>query len=183
MAAVDLNSTDQPDALIELAWKSGLDRRDVIRAGSDAAKLLLATERYDVVTRFWPVPRPLEAVDHWADNAGNEIAEGLRPFGSALVPGCVFGALVAHFLVAPFMSDYSGDWAMVFIIVASIIVIGFVFKLLIERTLKRRVAALDEQQAFDIVIDQLRRGKAASPRVIPIAVTRLKRRLAPAAGQ
>lgn len=177
MADVDLSTCEQPDELVQLAWNAGLDRKAVIGAGSDAAALLLAGERHDLVKLFWPVPRPLEVIDRWADNTGSQIAEGIRPFGSALVPGCALGALVAHFLVAPHMSPNRGNWAMAAIIVASIIGLGVVFKILIEKAVQRRVAQLDETTALALMLEQLRRGMVACPKVVPIAVTQMRRRL------
>jgi hypothetical protein len=178
VANLDFSTCEKPDELLQLAWNAGVDRKVVIGIGSDAAALLLASEKTSLVTRFWPVPRPLEGVDRWAGNDSDQLAEGMRPFGSALVPGCVLGALVAHFLVAPFMSETAGLWALLVILVASIIGVGFVFKVLIERAVQRRAARLDETSAFAIVLEQVRQGMAASPKVVPIAIKLMRQKLA-----
>jgi hypothetical protein len=121
LADVDFAKCDQPDELIELAWNAGLDKKAIIREGSDAARLLLAGERNEIVTLFWPVPRPLEAVDRWSENTYSQVSEGLRPFASAVVPGCALGYFITSFFFAPRMSEGSGLTAMVWIIVASIV--------------------------------------------------------------
>lgn len=179
MADVDFAKCEQPDELIQLAWNAGLDRKALVREGSDAARLLLAGERNEVVTLFWPVPRPLEAVDRWSENprTATGTSETLRPFASAVVPGCVLGSLVTHFFVAASMSEDSGLTAQVWIIVASIAVLGVMFKVLVGVALRRRVARLDEESALNIVLDQLRRGMSVSPALVPRAVTWIHRAL------
>jgi hypothetical protein len=174
---VDFAKCDQPDELIELAWNAGLDKKAIIREGSDAARLLLAGERNEIVTLFWPVPRPLEAVDRWSENTYSQVSEGLRPFASAVVPGCALGYFITSFFFAPRMSEGSLT-AMVWIIVASIVVLGILFKLLIGAALRRRVGRLDEQSALDVVLAQLRRGKLVCPKVVPLAVKNMRRGLA-----
>lgn len=178
MADLDFANIEQPDELIERAWTAGLDRKSIIREGSDAARLLLAGERNEIVTLFWPVPRPLEAVDRWSENPSSAIAESLRPFASAVVPGCVVGALITQFFVAPRLSEDAGLSALIWLILGSIVVLGVMFKVMIDMTLRKRVAQLDEQSAFSIVLERLRRGMVVSPQVVPIAVKLLRRWLA-----
>ena len=177
---VDLAKSDQPDELIQLAWNAGLDKKTVIREGSDAARFLLAGERNEIVTLFWPVPRPLEAVDRWSNNSRDATgtSEAVRPFASAVVPGCALGFLVTRLLVAPRMPQSEGLAALLVIILASIVALGVIFKLLIGAALRRQVAQLDDEKARDIVLDQLRRGMVVSPAVVPIAVKGLRRGLA-----
>ena len=175
VADVDFAKVEQPDELIQQAWNAGLDKKAVIREGSDAARLLLAGERNEVVTLFWPVPRPLEAVDRWSENPHTAITETLRPFASAVIPGCVLGYLVTQFLVAPHVSEDSTLSSMTSIIVASVLVVGVLFKVLIGLALRRRVAKLDAQTAFDIVLERLRRGMVVSPAVVPLALKWIRR--------
>lgn len=170
---------ERPDSLIQLAWEAGLDKKAVIREGSDAAGLLLAGERSELITLFWPVPRPLEAVDRWSGNSHpvtGATAE-LRPFASAVVPGTLLGSLVTQFLVAPWLSENGGLSALVLIIVASNAVVGVLFKVLIEGGLRRQVARLDEESALAIVLDQLRTGMAGHPAMVPRAVTRTRKEI------
>lgn len=180
VADVDFAACEQPDALIELAWSAGRDKTAVIRAGADAASLLLAGERDELTTLFWPVPRPLEAVDRWSGNTHpvTGTSEQLRPFASAVVPGCALGSLVTRLVVAPRLSEDDGLTAMVGIIVTSIAVLGVVFKLLIEAALRRQVARLDEHAALAVVLAQLRRGMHMKPALVPRACVWIRRGLA-----
>lgn len=177
---VNLTNSEQPDELIQLAWNAGLDRKAVIREGTDAAMLLLAGERNEIATLFWPVLRPLEVVDRWSENPRpvTGTSEKLRPFASAVVPGCVVGYLATRLLVAPRMSEDSGLSALVWIIVASIVVLGVVFKLLIDGALRRRAAQLDEQTALAIVLEQLRLGMTVNAALVPRACVWIRRGLA-----
>lgn len=179
MADLDFGNNEKPDELIQHAWDAGLDRKAVIREGSDAARLLLAGERNEIVTLFWPVPRPLEAVDLWSQNPRSAVPEKLRPFASAVVPGCVVGACITHFFVASHLSEDVGLSALMWIIIGSIVALGVIFQTLIAITLRRRVARLDEQSAFSIVRERLQRGMVVSPAVVPIAVKLLRRGLSP----
>ena len=164
---------EQPDTLIQAAWSSGADKKAVINEGTDAAMLLLAGERNQIVTLFWPVPRPLEAVARWADNprpvAG--IAEGVRPFASAVIPGCVLGYIITQGVT------HGGLTALVWTIVGTIIGLGLVFKLLIGAALRRQAARLDEQSAFAIVLDQLRLGMTVNAALAPRAAEWIRRGL------
>jgi hypothetical protein len=94
------------------------------------------------------------------------------------VPGCALGYLVTRFFVG--MSANSGLTALVWIIVASIVALGLVFKVLIGVALRRQVARLDEESALSIVLGQLRRGMARNPALVPRAVTWIRRALADA---
>ncbi len=180
VADVDFASCEQPDQLIQLAWNAGLDKKLVIREGTDAAMLLLAGERNELATLFWPVPRPLEAVARWSENPRPVAAtsEKLRPFASAVVPGCLLGYLATRFLVAPRMSEDSGLTALVLIIVASIVALGVMLQLLIGAALRRRIARLDDESALTIVLEQLRVGMTANAALVPRAVTWIRRGLA-----
>lgn len=180
---MDFARCEQPDELIQLAWNAGFDRRAVIREGVDAAGLLLAS-RNAIVTLFWPAPRPLEAVDRWSENphADPDVSETLRPYASAVVPGCVLGAAVTHFVVASRMSEGHGLAALVGIIVASNAVLGVVFKLLIEAALRRQVARLDAETALGIVLEQLRLGMTVNARLVPRACVWIRRGLATQTG-
>jgi hypothetical protein len=172
VANVDFATCEQPDELIQLAWNAGVDKKTVIREGADAARLLLAGERNELVTLFWPVPRRLEAVSWWSEAprpvAG--IPAGLRPFASAVVPGCIVGALVATLMG-------SGKTAMVGVIVATIVVIGVVLKVLIDASLKRQAARLDDEAALAIVLDALRTGMRRNAALIPRACVWIRRGL------
>ena len=180
MPDVDLTKSERPDELIQLAWNAGVDRKTVISEGTDAAMLLLAGERNQIATLFWPVPRPLEAVARWSENprpiAG--ISENLRPFASAVVPGCVVGYLLARVVFASRISEGSSLLALVGIIVASIAVIGFVLQMLIGASLRRQVARLDEESALAIVLEQLRLGMTVNAALVPRAVVWIRRALA-----
>lgn len=180
MADVDFTKVEQPDELIQLAWHAGFDRKAVIREGSDAAHLLFVNVESDLRTLFWPVPRRLEAVDRWSENARpvTGVSESLRPFASAVIPGCVLGSLITWFLVAPRVSEDHALTAMTWIIVASTAVLGIVLKVWIGATLRRQAARLDEEAALKIVLDELRAGMIACPEVVPRAVTRIRRGLA-----
>ena len=70
-----------------------------------------------------------------------------------------------------------GLTALVWIIVASIIGLGIVFKVLIGMTLRRRVARLDEASALNIVLEQLRLGMVVNPALVPRAVTWIRREI------
>lgn len=165
VADVDFTKVEQPDELIQLAWNAGLDRKAVIREGTDAARLLLAGERNELVTLFLPVPRPLEAVALWSGNrrpvAG--VPEELRPFASAVVPACIGGALLAHFLAI------RGTVQMVGMIAATFLLLGVMLKVLIGASRKRQVARLDDDAAFAIVLDALRDGMKRNAARIPRA--------------
>lgn len=168
---------ERPDLLIQLAWEAGLDKQAVIREGSDAASLLLAGERTELLTLFWPVPRPLEAVDRWSENSGARTTESLRPFASAVVPGTVLGSLATHVWIAPWLSESGGLVALVVSIGASIAIVGVLFEVLIEHGLRRQVARLDEQSALALVLEQLRAGMAANPAMVPRALTRTRKEI------
>lgn len=173
MADADVATSEQPDELIQLAWNAGHDKKTVIREGTDAARYLLAGERNDFVTLFWPVPRPLEAVSHWSENrrpiAG--ITEGMRPFASAVVPACITGGLIAHF------KAIGGTLAIVGIIAAVFVVLGSVFTVLIGASIRRQVARLDDDTAFAIVKDAVRAGMRRTPARIPRACERIRQGL------
>jgi hypothetical protein len=164
VADVDFATCEQPDELIQLAWNAGLDRMLVIREGTDAAGLLLASEREKLVALFWPVPRRLEAVRRWSENPSRQedINAGLRPWASAVVPGCIGGALVANALDG-------GEMVIVGMIVAMNVVLGVVFKVMIGTIQRWRVARLDEDAALAIVLDALRAGMTRTPPRIPRA--------------
>jgi hypothetical protein len=159
----DLERCEQPDELILFAYSSGRDKKAVIRGGLGTAMILGG--RSDLVDLYWPVPGPLEAVDRWSGYGSDVVAlrVKVRPFASAVVPGCVLGALVSDFFVAPHLSKEVGLYALSGILVASIIVLGFVFKVLAELVVRRRTARLDEDSAVAIVLDHLRRGMAKNP--------------------
>lgn len=180
----DLTNVEQPDELIQRAWNAGFDREAVIREGVNAAGLLLDSERNELITLFWPTPRPLEAVDLWSENPypAPATTETLRPFASAVVPGCVVGSLLTHFFVAPRMPEANGLTALVCIIVASFAVIGVLFKVLIAATLRRQVARLDEETALRIVLEQLRLGMTVNTALVPRACVWIRRGLARLAG-
>jgi hypothetical protein len=171
VAAMDFATCEQPDELIQLAWNAGADKKTVIREGADAAMLLLAGERTELATLFWPVPRPLEVVNRWAENprpvAG--VSAALRPFASAVIPGCIVGMVVARFL--------TGVTAMTVAVIASIAAIGVVLKVLIGASLKRQAARLDEAAALAIVLAHVRRGMARNAALVPRACTWLRRGL------
>ncbi len=178
---------ERPDWLLRLAWEAGFDKRALIREGADAANLLLASELQHNLELFWPVPRPLEAVDRWSENStpSNDITTGLRHQASAVVPGALIGGLLSHFVVAPRMSGYSAELLMVLSVVAAFAVVAVLFKILIAAALRRQIARLDEESAFAIVLDQLRVGMARKPTLIPRATLRITRGLkllAPANG-
>lgn len=183
MADIDFATCDRPDELIRLAWSAGLDRKAVIRAGAGAAGLLLATERNGLITLFWPVPRPLEAVDRWCENgrarAGPAGNERMRPNASAVVPGCVLGAVATQWFVAPHLSRPHAELALLLICLASSAVLGVVFRAMIEATLRRRTARLDEEAALAIVLEQLRLGMVTSAALAPRACVWIRRDLAP----
>lgn len=180
MVADDFATCEQPDQLIQLAWAAGLDRKAVIREGVDAARLLRASERGEFVTLFWPVPHRLEAVDRWSENPRPDppAAERLRPFASAVIPGCVVGALVAHLAVAPHVPAGLATTALVAVIVAANVVFGALFTALIARALRRQVARLDEAVALAIVLDELRLGAIKNAAFVPRACVWIRRGLA-----
>lgn len=175
-----LPNVEEPDVLIQHAWTAGLDKKAVVREGVNAAAFLLDGERNEMVTLFWPVPRPLEAVDLWTENPFPDPAttEKVRPFASAVIPGCVVGALATHFFVAPRMSEDNSLTALVWVIVASIAVIGVLFKVLIGATLRRRAARLDEETAYGIMLEQLRLGMTVNPQLVPRACVWIRRGVA-----
>lgn len=185
MADVDFATCERPDALIQLAWDAGLDRKAVIREGVDAAGLLRASERTEFVTLFWPVPHPLEAVDRWSENphAITQVPEQLRPFASAVIPGCVVGALVGQLAVVPRVSPGLASTALVVCIVAANMVLGALFKALIAATLRRRLARLDEAAALAIVLAALRRGARQTPARVPRACEWIRAGLARLGGE
>lgn len=176
---MDLTKSEQPDELIQLAWNAGLDRKAVICEGTDAAMLLLAGERNEITTLFWPVPRPLEVVARWSDNprpvAG--ALEKLRPWASAVVPACVIGYLVTRVFIAPRMSENNGLTALVWTIVATFAVMGVVLQVLIAASVRRQVARLDDEAALAIVLDQLRLGMTVNAALVPRAATWIRRGL------
>ena len=180
VANVDFAACEQPDELIQLAWNAGLDKKTVLREGTDAARLLLAGQRNELVTLFWPVPRPLEAVGRWSENprpvAG--VSEAVRPYASAVVPGCVLGALVGHFLVMPHVPANSVVITLTLVIVATTAVLGLVLKLLIGASQKRRVARLDDDAALAIVLDALRAGMKRNAARVPRACEWIREGLA-----
>jgi hypothetical protein len=184
VAKLDLPACEQPDELLLLAWNAGFDRKLVIRETADAAMFLFADVHSDTRTLFWPVPRPLEAVDRWTGRARPITGTGemLRPLASAVLPGCALGALITWLFVVPHVSEDYALTAMAWIISATTAVLGAVFKILIERTLRRQAAQLDENSALQIALDQLRAGMIASPRRLPRAVVRIRRGLAVGTG-
>lgn len=159
-----------PDALLQRAWDRGLDRRAIIRRGTDAAMLLLA-DRNELPTLFWPAPRPLEPVSHWSQNHRevNAIPERLRPFASAVAPACVLGYAITKIFVAPHASIGESQLALLGTIGAVWLVLGVLFTGLIALTLRRRIARLDEERAFAIVLSELRRGMAGNAKLVPMA--------------
>jgi hypothetical protein len=158
---------DRPDAMLELAWASGLDRRAVIREGADAARLLLAGELESFLELFWPFPRPLEPVDLWSENDVSKINVGLRPHASAVIPGCLAGMMISWLVVAPRVSGLAANALILVTCLVCIGILGFALNPLIARSLRRRVAALDDERAFAIVLEQLRAGMARSPKLVP----------------
>jgi hypothetical protein len=156
---------ERPDELIQIAWDAGLDRRQVIRAGADAASTLFADERTQNLTLFWPVPRPLEGVDRWL-GVVRPIKAGTyrqRPFASAVWPGAVLGYLTDHFVTASRLSGETRWIAMGLISVGWVVVVGAVLKVLIEASLRRQASRLDEDKALARVLEQLRIGMTRHP--------------------
>ena len=170
VADVDFTKVEQPDELIQLAWNAGLDRKAVIREGTNAASLLIAGDRTQLATLLWPVPRPLEAIRRWSQNSRPVAgaSESLRPFASAIIPACIVGYVGTRLLDG-------GSSMMVAIIAASVAVIGLVLKILIDAAVRRRAARLDEEAALAVVLEQLRRGMTTNTALVPIAVTWLRR--------
>lgn len=180
---VEHTSVERLDELIHRTWDAGGDRKMVLRSGISAARLLLS-ETSDLVTLFWPVPRPLEFLDRWLGTtrpAGGAMAAG-RPIGSALVPGCALGAVVTHLVVRPHVGDDHELTVMPWIILASIAVLAGVFKLLIEATFRRRLARLDDETALAILLAQVQRGVRMAPRLVPEACEWFRNGLARAKG-
>lgn len=179
-----IEKCERPDWLIRVAWEGGLDRRAVIREGADAARLLLASEWQSTVTLFWPVPRPLEAVDRWCDNetTASRIAPSERPWASAVIPGAVLGSLISTFVIARRTSGGAARLTIVVVTLLSIVVLGAIFKVLIDAPLRRRVARLDEESAYRIVLDQLGNGMAARPGLVPHTTKRTAKYLLDSVG-
>lgn len=177
---MDLATCEQPDELIQLAWNAGFDRKLVLREGTDAARYLLAGERDELSTLFWPVPRRLEAVSLWSGNSrpAAGVPEELRPFASAVVPACIAGGLLAHFVVLPRAPALGATTTITGVIVATFALLGAVQKVLIRASLRRQVARLDEDSALSIVLDALRRGMRRNAARIPRACVWIREGLA-----
>lgn len=178
-APVDAPS-ERPDELILRAWSAGFDRMAVLREGTDTARYLLAGERDELATLFWPVPRRLEAVSLWSRNSHpiSGLVEESRPFASAVVPACIGGALLAHFVVLPRAPALGETATMLGVIAATFTLLGFVHKALIGASLRRQVARLDEDTALGIVLHALRRGMRRNPARMPRACEWIREGLA-----
>ena len=177
---MDLATSERPDELILRGWSAGLDRKAVLREGTDAARYLLAGERDELSRLFWPVPRRLEAVSLWTENwhPVTGVPEELRPFASAVVPACIAGALLAHYVVLPRAPALGETMTITGVIVATYALLGAVQKVLIRASLRRQVARLDEDTALGIVLDALRRGMRRTAARIPRACERIREGLA-----
>ncbi len=183
MAADNLSDVlakcERPDELVQIAWDAGLDRKRVIRAGADAASTLFADERTQNLRLFWPVPRPLEGVDRWLarDRPIEASTTRQRPFASALIPGIVLGYLTDHFVLAIRLSGDTRWTAMSVICIGWMVVVGLLFKVLIESSLRRQAARLDEDKAFALVLEQLRIGITRRPHRATDAAKRARKQL------
>ncbi len=174
----DLTKTEQPDELIQLAWNAGLDKKAVIREGTDAAMLLLSSASAATCSLLlWC--HNTEAVARWSENprpvAGT--LEKLRPWASAVIPSCVIGYLVTRLFIAPRMSEDGGLTALVWTIVASFVAVGIVLQVLLAASLRRQAARLDDEAALAIVLEQLRLGMTVNAALVPRAVTWIRRGL------
>ncbi len=175
-----VETCERPDWLVRLAWDAGLERRALIEEGLECAIRLHATDWNGNVALFWPVPRPLEAVEVWCGRRSvlTQMSEGSRPHASAIVPGCVIGAVISTVFVSPRLTGLPGELAICAVCVAAVGALGLLFKVLIDATLRRQVARLDEERAFAIVLEQIRVGMKTSPLRVPRVTEVLARQLA-----
>ena len=119
---------------------------------------------------MFPTPVPLDLRDiPWRF--------GSSCCGDLVVPGCVLGFVITRALVTLRSWQDSNLSALVWIIVASIVALGLVFKALIAVALRRRAARLDEDSAFAIVLEQLRLGMIKNPALAPRATTWIRREI------
>ena len=71
----------------------------------------------------------------------------------------------------------------VWVMLASIAVLGIVFKVLIAAALRRRALRLDEETALAIVLEQLRLGMIVNAALVPRACVWIRRGLAAPPGR
>lgn len=166
MSEGDFATCASPDQLIQRAWDAGHDRPTVLREGADAARLLLAGERDELATLFWPVPRRLEAIA-----PDESAAASLRPFASVVVPACLAGGVLARFGIV------AGATAIVGAIAAVFLTLGFLTKVFVAKSLQHQRARLDHDVALTIVLDALRAGMRRNPARIPRACEWIRRGL------
>ncbi len=164
-----LAACDRPEWLVQLAWEVA-DHKTAVRIGLGAAQLLSTAS--DRQWLFMPNPNRLESVAAWAGDDGDEIARSsgvARAFVLAAVPAVAL-AYVISAVLAP------GGWngARALWLVVAILVLEMVLTVVVRRSLAaivhRRAAQLDDRAAMDIVLDEVRKGTAANPQLVPIVL-------------
>ena len=165
-AAVD--ACDRPDWLILLAWEA-LDHKAALRVGADTARILLG--RSDALRLFTPVPDRLEPIELYAANVDSDARtfQNLRAIATAAPIGGVLAFLLDRFVTSSVWGD--SRYTMLSVtIVALTAVFALVNKVVLAAIVRRRAAALDDQAALKIVLDEIGKGAARNPAKIPLVM-------------
>jgi Flp pilus assembly protein TadB len=160
---------DRPDWLVQLAWEVA-DHKNAVRIGLGAAQL--SSRASDTLWLFNPNPNRLETVAAWAGDDGDAVERSsavARALSLAGVPAVALSYGIATVFVP---GSWYGIRALWFVV--SILVLEMVFTVAVRRSLaaivRRRAAQLDERAALDIVLDEVRKGTAANPQLVPIVL-------------
>jgi hypothetical protein len=160
----------RPDWLIQLAFDA-IDHKVAIRIGSGAARML--TNRSDTLWLFNPNPNPLETVDAWAASEGDLPdylrSNSIRAITLATIPAGGLGYLCQR-IVAHGAWTAASVVTYLALILALEVVLALLFRVALAGIVRRRAARLDDHAALAIVLDELREGAAASPRLVPIVM-------------
>jgi hypothetical protein len=158
---------DRPEWLVELAWEA-TDHETAVSIGLGAAQLSSAAS--DTLALFKPNPDRLETVAAWTGDA-SETDAFARSVVLASVPAVVLGYAVVA-LIMP------GAWLAY---VGAILALELGFAMVLRRWLaaivRRRAAQLDDRAALAIVLDEIRKGTAATPQRVPIVLQSTRNRL------
>lgn len=145
------------------------DPETAVSIGLGAAKL--SSTASDTLWLFKPNPGRLETVAAWVGDDDNEI-DRASAFGRAVVLAGFPAVALAEALVTAFVPE---AWAAKYVLlVGAIFALEVVFTLVVRRTLaaivRSRAAKLDARAALDVVLDEVRKGNAAAPQLVPFVL-------------
>ncbi len=164
-----LAACDKPEWLVQLAWEMA-DHKTAVRIGLGAAQLLSTAS--DTRWLFVPNPDRLETVAAWVGDNGDEIERSSDLARAAVLAS--FPAIALAAVIVKILVPNTWDGMKALSLVGSIFVLEVMFTVIVRWSLaaivRRRAAQLDDRAALDIVLDEIRKGTAANPQLVPIVL-------------